>query len=123
MTDGESDELHALLSLLTMFRKLSFQDTLGGMELPTITSLLSISTKYDFSEIRADVMKHLVTVFPNELKNRKAARLLRKPTYVIKHLCELVVVALRCDALLILPFVSYILSKLPLQRVIGHLQI
>ncbi|KLO07213.1 hypothetical protein SCHPADRAFT_1001827 [Schizopora paradoxa] len=118
MVGDKDEEVSALLEALY---DRHFQDTVCGLELPTLSSLLSISTKYDFNEIRADVMKRLVTLFPNELEQVEEAKILWK-RHLVKYVCELVVVAHRCEALLILPAMYYRLSGCPLEVAFRYLQ-
>lgn len=106
--------------LTTFFNAFSFGDTLCELDIPDLTSLLSISTKYDFQDIQADVMQFLLTLFPNKLedfaKTRKNWR-----SYDPDEVFELLVVAHRCHALKIMPALYYLCARFPLETTLEYL--
>ncbi|KLO07209.1 hypothetical protein SCHPADRAFT_1001823 [Schizopora paradoxa] len=91
------------------------------LTLSEVTSLLSISSKYDCKVMRADVIQRLESIFPNNLEKMWAAKLLWE-SFLPSHAFELLAVAHRCEALLILPTLFYLCARFPLEKSIGAVQ-
>ncbi|KLO07214.1 hypothetical protein SCHPADRAFT_881953 [Schizopora paradoxa] len=119
MVGDKDDEVSVLLKSLY---DRNFRDTLKGFKMPELSSLLSISTKYDFDDIRADVMQHLISIFPNKFKKLGASKMLWKPMYA-SQLFDLLVVAHRCEAHLILPILYYLCAIFPIDTIIEEIHI
>ncbi|KLO07212.1 hypothetical protein SCHPADRAFT_945461 [Schizopora paradoxa] len=115
---GDKDEEISIL--LEALYDRHFHDTVRGLKLSKLSSLLSVSAKYDFLEIRADVVSYLESMFPTKFEDLEEAKKSYRP-HLVKDICELVAVALRCDALLILPFLYYLLSRAPFYQAIKYL--
>ncbi|KLO07220.1 hypothetical protein SCHPADRAFT_836987, partial [Schizopora paradoxa] len=71
MVGDTDDEVQFLLKAL--YHR-NFQNTLHDLEIPVISSLLSISTKYDFHDIREEVLHFLESIFPSTLKDFEESR-------------------------------------------------
>ncbi|KLO07208.1 hypothetical protein SCHPADRAFT_658044 [Schizopora paradoxa] len=113
---GDSDEEVRLL--LKSLYGVNLQVALRGLSLTEVASLLSISSKYDCQDIRTDVMQRLEHLFPSKLEIFQGVRILREslpPSQVF----ELLVVAHRCEALSILPVLYFLCARLPLETIIG----
>ncbi|KLO07217.1 hypothetical protein SCHPADRAFT_945466 [Schizopora paradoxa] len=117
MVGDKDDEVCVLLEALY---DRNFGDTLHELEIPALTSLLSISTKYDFQDIQADVMQFLLTRFPNKLEDFVKTRNLWN-SYDIDEVFALLVVAHRSDALKILPALYYLCARFPLETILDYL--
>ncbi|KLO07215.1 hypothetical protein SCHPADRAFT_909700 [Schizopora paradoxa] len=105
---GDKDEEVSVL-LRALFER-NFRDSLKDLETPELCSLLAISTKYDFVDIRAEVMGFLETAFPNKQENLSASDEIWDGI-PDAHLFELIVVAHKCEALSILPFLYYLCAS------------
>lgn len=110
------------LSLIALREIISFRETLRDYKLPALSSLLSISTKYDFDGIRADVLESLGSIFPNELEKVGEANALWDPL-LTNELCELLVTAHRCEAQSILPVLYYLCATSPIEELLEELHI
>ncbi|KLO07216.1 hypothetical protein SCHPADRAFT_1001830 [Schizopora paradoxa] len=119
MAGDKDDEVSVLLEALY---DRNFRDTLRGYQIAALSSLLSISTKYDFDGIRADVLRTLKSFFPNEFKNLGISKRLWSNLFS-KGLFELLVVAHRCEAQSILPTVYYLCATFPINSILERLHI
>ncbi|KLO05410.1 hypothetical protein SCHPADRAFT_862430 [Schizopora paradoxa] len=115
---GDSDE--GVLILLRALYGMSLRDTLGELTLMEIASLLSISSKYDFQDIRAIVKQYLESLFPDTLKKYKDSKI-HKREYPSDHLFELIALARRCEVPMILPTLYYLCARLPMEKLVVHL--
>ncbi|KLO07207.1 hypothetical protein SCHPADRAFT_909695 [Schizopora paradoxa] len=118
---GDSDE--EVVMLLKALYGMSLREELHGLTLSEIASLLSISSKYEFQDIRAIVTQYLESLFPATLKEYKASKIHergRTPNDLIM-LFDLIVVAHRCEALIILPVLYYLCAQLHMQFIVGRL--
>ncbi|KLO05409.1 hypothetical protein SCHPADRAFT_839455, partial [Schizopora paradoxa] len=66
---GDSDEEVRLL--LKALYGMNLQAALHKLTLSEVASLLSISSKYDFQDVRTDVIQHLEFLFPNTQEKYK----------------------------------------------------
>ena len=104
------------------FRLFSFRESLhqlGGIS--AFSSLLMISSKYDFHDLRSDLVQHLEQLFPDNWKVFAASRIHgRIPQPIL--LFELLVAAHRCEVLSILPSLYYLCARIPLELSIETIQ-
>lgn len=101
--------------------RLSFRDTFRDLGIPSISSLLSISTKYEFNDIRAEVIQYLTSLFPKSLKAFEDSET-KRGTLDPNHLFDLLVVAHECNAISILPVLYFLCARLPLEKTVEALQ-
>jgi len=119
---GDSDE--DVFALLKSLYNRSFRDTLEGSGLSVLSSLLSISTKYDFRETRADVVQYLELLFPNSLeKYQTSIRKLHILSPTCFQLFTLAVTAFRCEILSILPTLFYYCTSFSLNVILKYIHI
>ncbi|KLO05407.1 hypothetical protein SCHPADRAFT_1002922 [Schizopora paradoxa] len=112
---GDNDK--EVLLLLKALYGMNLRDALREMPLPQVTSLLSISSKYDFQDVRSDVVQHLESLFPSTLEKYLASRI-HEQALVSRQLFDLFAVAVRCEALLILPSLCYLCARIPLEETV-----
>ncbi|KLO07211.1 hypothetical protein SCHPADRAFT_945460 [Schizopora paradoxa] len=108
---GDSDE--EVCVLLKALYGMNLKDVLRTMALSKATALLSISSKYDFNEIRRDVIAHLASLFPSTFEKYKASDY-HTQTPCAESLFNLIVVAHRCEVQIILPVLYYLCATFPL---------
>ncbi len=94
----------------------SFRESLEGTEFTSITSLLVISTKYDFQEIRADVVRFLESIFPDTYEKYKISKLHTLPT-TCSQFFSLLSAASRLDVPTILPALHYRCANFPINDI------
>jgi len=117
---GDSDE--EVYILLKALYNRNFRDTFDGTELPILSSLLSISTKYDFREIRTDVTQFLESIFPSTYEKYKVSKQ-RALSFNCPQLITLLVVARRCEVLSILPLLFYRCATFPLPTILESIHL
>ncbi|KLO05411.1 hypothetical protein SCHPADRAFT_911060 [Schizopora paradoxa] len=116
---GDKDKEVSLL--VKALYGMNLRDALRKMALSDVTSLLSISSKYDFQDVRSDVVQYLESLFPKSLEKYKASKI-HEQALEPNQLFGLLVVALRCEVLLIVPALCYICAKIPLPRTVSLLR-
>ncbi|KLO07210.1 hypothetical protein SCHPADRAFT_945459 [Schizopora paradoxa] len=109
---GDSDE--EVTVLLEALYVRNFRNSLLELKLPALSALLSISSKYDFHDIREDVLEFLTSLFPSKLEDYETSRI-HKQAPPNDQLFQLLAVAHRCDATLILPVLYYLCARSPLE--------
>ncbi|KLO05408.1 hypothetical protein SCHPADRAFT_946941 [Schizopora paradoxa] len=115
---GDSDKEISLL--LKALYGMNLRDALREMALSEVTSLLSISSKYDFQDVRSDVVHHLQSLLPSTLEKYQASRI-HEGVLVPRQLFDLLLAAVRCDVPLIIPALSYLCARIPLPRTVSLL--
>ncbi|KLO07206.1 hypothetical protein SCHPADRAFT_945455 [Schizopora paradoxa] len=113
---GDSDEGVRLL-----LKALYGMNHVRGQTLSEVSLLLSISSKYDFQDVRTDVIQYLESLFPNTQEKYKASKI-HSVVLNPDQLFDLLVVAHRFQALSILPVLYYLCARLPLGKTCRFLQ-
>ncbi|KLO07219.1 hypothetical protein SCHPADRAFT_945468 [Schizopora paradoxa] len=114
--DSDGDVCVLLKALYGVNLHVALRDS----SIPEVTSLLSMSSKYDCQAIRADVMQRLEFLFPNKLEKYEEAKLFWGQ-FSPGQVFELLLVAHRCEALLILPILYYLCARFPPETIIDHI--
>ncbi len=101
---------------------ISFVELLQRAELTSVTSLLAISTKYDFQEIRADIVRFLESLFPDTYEKYKISKLHTIPT-TCPQFFSLLSAAVHFDVPTILPVLYYRCANFPVNDITRSLHL
>ncbi|KLO10992.1 hypothetical protein SCHPADRAFT_831748 [Schizopora paradoxa] len=115
LDDGDEDVFNFLSTLYSRsFFRMHQRTTLS-----ILVSLSRMSTRYNASEIRTELIAHLAQIYPDTLAKYEAQRwntLFERPPHDLEF--HLLALARRCDAHILLPSLFYTCASLPLYLIL-----